>query len=105
MSRLNRLLDRWLPSGLALLLLTTGAGCPRQQADPRVTQIQQLQDKVEKQARQLAEKDAQLAAQAERIQELQGLSDERALDKLVHVASVELARLSGGYDDDRDGRD
>ncbi len=88
-----------------ILTLALTVGCQDQAADSRVTQVQQLQDKVEAQARLLVEKDAQLLATETEIQKLRQLEGDRALDRLVHVAKIELERLSGGYDDDKDGVD
>ncbi|HVP11308.1 MAG TPA: hypothetical protein VMV94_09005 [Phycisphaerae bacterium] len=90
---------------LVLSLCIVAAGCNGTKPDSRITQIQQLQDKTQEQARLLAQKDEQLAAQSKRIQELQGLTDERSLDNLVHVASIEIDRLSDGYDDEHTGVD
>jgi hypothetical protein len=92
-------------AALVLSLCLVATGCNGGGADARITQIQQLQDKSEQQARLLAQKDEQLATQAKRIQELQGLTAERAIDNLVQVANIEIDRLSGGYDDNHDGVD
>jgi hypothetical protein len=91
--------------GLCFPLFLAAAGCNPPGADPRVTQIQQLQDKNNELARSVAQKDERLSAQNQRIQELQGLSGERAIENLVHVDKIEIDRLSGGYDDNRDGVD
>lgn len=87
------------------VVVSAVAGCGPTKADPRVTQIQELEDRVEQQGRDLAAKDAQLQAQADQIQTLQGLGGDKAIDRLVHVSSIGIDQLSGGYDDDRDGRD
>ncbi len=81
------------------------SACNNEKADPRLTRIQELDDKVQKQARQLVDREEQLASAARTIQELRGLEGPRRLDRLVHVAKIEIERLSGGYDDDRDGVD
>jgi hypothetical protein len=82
-----------------------GGGCNGQSSDPRIAEVQQLEDRIEQQGRAIAQKDEQLAAQAKRIQELQNLSGERAIESLVHVDKIEIERLSGGYDDNHDGID
>lgn len=69
----------------------------------RITEIQQLRDKLEAQQRTLVAKDEEILAQSAHIQELQGLSGDRTLERLIHVNRVEFASLTGGYDDDRDG--
>ncbi|RIK64192.1 MAG: hypothetical protein DCC65_14890 [Planctomycetota bacterium] len=74
-------------------------------ADPRLTRIAELEDKVQQQAAALTRKDEEIAAQARTIQELRGFSGARSIDQFVHVSRVEIERLSGGYDDDRDGID
>ncbi len=91
---------------LGALLAAAGPGCNGQdRADARVTQIQELRDKVEQQGRAIAQKDEQLAAQGRRIQELQGLTAEQSIENLVRVDRIEIERLSGGYDEDHDGVD
>jgi len=89
--------------GLATVLASgcDGAGA----GSGRVTEIQALRDKIETQQRKLVAKDEQVQAQASLIQELQGLTGPRSLDRLVHVSRIELERLTGGYDDDHDGVD
>lgn len=74
-------------------------------ADPRITRIAELEDQIRQQNAELVARDAQLAEQAQTIQQLRGLSGDRGLDKLVTVDRIELASMSGGYDDDNDGRD
>lgn len=96
----------WTQAILAVAVVSMGLACDGPtKGDQRITQNQELRDKVEGQARLLVEKDEQLASQAKRIQELQGLSEQRRLDALVHVDKIEIERLSGGYDDDHDGVD
>lgn len=89
-----------------VLLMSTLLACNgTAQSDPRVTQMQELQDKLEQQGRLMAQKDERIAAQATRIQSLQGLTGERAIENLVHVETIQIERLSGGFDEDGDGLD
>lgn len=81
------------------------AGCRTEPADPRLTRIQELEDKVQKQARQLVDREEELSSAARTIQELRGLEGPRRLERLVHVGKIEIERLSGGYDNNRDGVD
>lgn len=74
-------------------------------ADSRVTQIQLLEDRVLEQTRQLQRKDEELSEQARIITELRGLNGDERLARLVRVDRIELERLSGGYDENRDGVD
>lgn len=90
---------------LATLLLIFGAGCNGTVADPRVTKIQQLEDRIAEQTRQLQKKDEEIAQQSRMIQELRVLNGEERLARLVRVDRIELERLSGGYDENRDGVD
>jgi hypothetical protein len=93
-------------NGLVALLTLAAVGCgPPGRPDVRMTRIQELQDKVEEQGRLLVEREQQIADQAKQIQKLEGLTEERRLDQLVHVEKIEIERLSGGYDDDHDGID
>ena len=95
--------------GLALLVRAVAplGACngPAESGPGSLTQIQQLQDKIEGVQRRLVTKDDQIQAQAHLIRELQDLTGERTLDRLVHVSRIELDRLSGGVDDDGDGVD
>ena len=70
----------------------------------RLSTIQELQDKVQAQQQQLLMKEAQLKRQAVEIRELRARPTEIPLDDLIHVEKVGIDSLSGGYDDDRDGR-
>jgi len=90
---------------VALIVCTVGAlaGCNGAAADPHIAQIQQLEDKLSEQSRLREQRDQQIAEQGRIIQDLRGLDGARRLEQLVHVARVEIERLSGGYDDDRDG--
>lgn len=90
-----------------LFVLSLGlAGClPPDSGDSRITQIQQLEDRIESQNRELIQQKSQIAEQARQIQTLQGLSETDRLARLVHVNKIRLQSLSGGYDDDRDGID
>lgn len=88
----------------ALLGSSLGSACrPAESGDPHIAQIQSLEDKSREQARQIAAKDAELENQQKVIQELRGLEGPRRLENLVRVGSIQIERLSGGYDDDGDG--
>ena len=91
---------------LTALIAAANAGCPPTASDTgQVTETQQLHDNVEAQQRLLIAKDEQIEDQSARIQELQGLTGERSIERLVHVAKIDLSSLTGGYDDNRDGVD
>lgn len=100
-------LPQWkFAMGASAVMAIGLAGClPGQGADPHITQIQELEDKVQAQDRQLVQQRGQIAEQAREIQTLQGLGDEARLARLVHVDKITLESLSGGYDDDRNGID
>jgi|GEM_PF-2019777 len=70
----------------------------------RLSTIQELQDKVQAQQQQLLMKDAQLKRQAVEIRELRARPTQIPLDDLVHLEKVDIDTLSGGYDENRDGR-
>ena len=91
--------------GVALSIIMMLSACNNDKSDPRMSRIQELDDKVQKQARQLVDREEQLASAARTIQELRGLEGPRRLDRLVRVAKIEIERLSGGYDDNQDGVD
>ena len=81
-------------------------GCqPQIGSESKVTEIQELQDQLASKRRAAEEKDYELRTQAQVIQELRGLKKEGGLEALVHVDHIELAKLSGGYDDNSDGMD
>jgi hypothetical protein len=99
-------LMRWGARGCTALLVCAAIGaCAPEKPDTRITQIQELEDKVRKQARQLVDREEQLASVGRTIQELRGLEGPQRLDRIVHVARIEIERLSGGYDDNQDGID
>ncbi len=91
-------------------VLVNGTGCDpsgpavRQDA-ARLTEIQRLQDENERLKVELAQKGDQLADLAGTIASLRGLEGERSIDKIVHVDRIDIDRLSGGYDSNRDGID
>ncbi|MFQ5410646.1 MAG: hypothetical protein ACE5EC_00045 [Phycisphaerae bacterium] len=92
-----------LPS---LTLFLGGCGMDAAMKDSaRLTKIQALEDKVAAQTRLLVQKDEQLRDQAEMIQSLQNLPRGLKLADLIHVDRIDIANLSGGYDDDGDGID
>jgi len=96
----------WHTAGvLTLIGMVWVAGCGPETPPGAVTEIQRLRDQVISLNQRLVSREEQIRDQARRIQELQNLSGERTLDRLVHVQRVEIDRLSGGYDDDRDGVD
>jgi hypothetical protein len=80
-------------------------GCIGGTPDAHIKQIQELQDKVADQGRQLAAKDGQIKSQSDTIQQLRGGGGKLDTDSLVHVGKIELEGLSGGYDDNSDGVD
>ncbi|MBX3395817.1 MAG: hypothetical protein KF841_10660 [Phycisphaerae bacterium] len=71
----------------------------------RINEIQRLNDENQRLKTELAQKNDQLAEQAATIATLRGLEGDRSLDRVVHVAGIRIDRLSGGYDDNRDGID
>ncbi len=96
----------FLPAMVLVLTLPAGFACNDQdRSNPRITQVQELQDKAAAQAREIVEKEAAILVQAARIRELQNLKGKQSIDHLVHVAKIQLAQLSGGYDDDEDSVD
>jgi len=71
----------------------------------RIGKIQRLEDENARLKLQLAQKDDQLRELGRTVQSMRGLKDDRALEKMPHADRIEIERLSGGYDDDRDGID
>lgn len=74
------------------------------ESSERVTRIQELEDKIRAQGELLSMKDARLAEQAQDLRQLRKSPSSTPIDELVHVEKIEIDRLSGGYDDNRDGR-
>jgi hypothetical protein len=105
MTRSVGLFRRGVRGGAVVALCAVFSGCQTERADSRLTRIQELEDRVQKQARRLVDQEEELSAAARTIQELRGLEGSRRLERLVHVARIEIERLSGGYDDNRDGVD
>lgn len=99
-------LSRWgARLGAGVFVCAAVGACNSHQADSHLTEIQALKDKIQRQARQLVDREEQLSSAARTIQELRNLEGPRRLDRLVHVARIDIERLSGGYDDDQDGVD
>lgn len=98
----------FLLSGLCLTAAISACGGPsaglKADAD-RIGEIQRLRDENQRLKTELAQKNDRLAEQAGAIATLRGLEGDRSLDRVVHVAGIQIDRLSGGYDDNRDGID
>lgn len=97
---------RCLVTGL-LLTSMVSAGCPSADRveSQRLTRIQELEDENARLKRDLAARDEQQRDLAATIQSLRQLGPGRTMEDIVRVARVEIERLSGGYDHDRDGID
>ena len=78
-------------------------GCNGPGPDSHITRIQQLEDRLADESRQRTQCQERLAEQAKVIQRIQGTDSAKRLDQLVHVARIEVDRLSGGFDDDHNG--
>jgi hypothetical protein len=93
---------RW--GGSALFLFACAAGCQDPNSSAGVTKSSELEDKVIQQARAISQKDDQLKAQAAVIQELRATDGSKRMDQIITVDRIDLESLSGGYDDDRNGK-
>jgi len=69
------------------------------------TRIQELSDTVATQSRQIEMQREQIDELSSRLQRVQTMSPDQKLELLPHVVKVQLASLSGGYDDNHDGID
>jgi len=87
----------------AALLPVIVWGCEQGRSDPHIAQIQSLEDRLAEQGRLLSQQNARISAQARLIEELRGLEPPQRFAQLVRVRGIELERLSGGYDENRDG--
>lgn len=92
------------------LLVAGTMGCDQPSAGVRqdarkLTELEKLQDENQRLKTELAQKSDQMAEQAKTIESLRGLEGARSLDRIVHVERVDIDRLSGGYDANRDGID
>lgn len=105
-------MGRRVASGMVLCALTLmvvgcfGGDTPEEvrESSERVTRIQELEDKIRTQGELLSMKDAQLADQAQELRGLRKTPSSAPLEELIHVERIEVDRLSGGYDDNKDGR-
>jgi len=91
-----------------ICLLSLDAGCLSPQhglGDSERTQVQQLRDTVATQSRQIEMQRSEIDDLSQRLQRVQQMSPEQKLELLPHVVRVQLASLSGGFDDNRDGID
>ena len=86
--------------------LLSSAACPGSFVDTSyVTEIEQLKEKNLAQSRLVEQRDEQIRNLSEQIRRLAELPQSRRLDVLPRVQRIELASLSGGYDDNDDGID
>ena len=86
--------------------LLYSAACPRPVVDTcYVTEIAQLKEKNLAQSRLVQQRDEQIRSLSQQIRRLTELPQPRRLDLLPRVQRIELASLSGGYDDNDDGID
>lgn len=81
------------------------AGCDPTAGGTGVSQSNDSEQKLAEANRIRAAQSDQLAEQARVIQQLRGLDASKRLELVVHVDRIEIERLSGGYDDNKDGRD
>ncbi len=88
-----------------LLLFWAPACLPPSTGPDHLARIQQLEDEKADLQRQLALKGEQVQAQTQTIDNLRKYPGDLKIDELIHVDRIEIERLSGGYDDDRDGID
>ncbi len=87
-----------------LSLLCTPA-CISTTGPDLLAKTQQLEDEKADLQRRLALKDEQIQAQTQTIDNLRKYPGDLKIPDLIHVDRIELERLSGGYDQDRDGID
>ncbi len=86
--------------------LLSSAACPGPVVDTSyVTEIEQLKEKNLAQSRLVQQRDEQIRNLSEQIRRLTELPESRRVDLLPRVQRIELASLSGGYDDNDDGID
>lgn len=95
---------RRLWGGLIAIGLCAPLSCKTAAPDNRIAESQSLEDKVIAQQQTIAQRDRQVAEQSKIIQELRTLKGDRSTDKLYRVERIDVERLSGPYDDDRDGK-
>lgn len=97
---------RFLPAILALAgLPALMGGCPPERSPTVNTEIQQLKEDSAAKSRQIVALEAQLQAQSKQIRELMALPADERLASIPHIERIELAGLSGGYDEQNDGVD
>lgn len=94
---------RRLWGGLIAVGMCTPLACKSPPPSKRITEAQSLEDKIIVQQQTITQRDRQIAEQSSLIQELRNLKDDRSVEKLYHVERIQVERLSGPYDDDRDG--
>ncbi|MBI5763306.1 MAG: hypothetical protein HZA51_07270 [Planctomycetes bacterium] len=102
-SRLSRLPGGKIAAMVCALIALTG--CDPTAGGNGVSQSNDFEQKLAEANRIRAAQSDQLAEQARVIQQLRGMDASKRLEQLVHVDRIEIERLSGGYDDDKDGRD
>ncbi|MFQ5425024.1 MAG: hypothetical protein ACE5F9_13740 [Phycisphaerae bacterium] len=104
--RLQPFSFRLVTSAIFALGAAAPGGCGGPVTDPAwKTKMSQLEERLAAQSRSLEEKDEQIRLQTKRIRDLIALPEGRRLESLPQVDRIELATLSGGADEDRDGID
>jgi hypothetical protein len=88
--------------GLSLILM---AGCAQDRRPTPLAQchktLEQTQEDNSRLTRQLATANQTIQNQSRQIEALEGFGPGR-MDELIHVQSLQLDRLTGGYDDNHD---
>lgn len=80
------------------------AGCQKPGANDTLKQLQQCQEQQQILQRQLQEAQVRNAELERDMANLRQISGER-MDHLIRAERIELGRFTGGFDDDKDGRD
>jgi hypothetical protein len=93
---------------VACLVILAGCGgdTPPEivESSERLTKIQQLEDKVRAQGEVITMKDAELQRQADELRRSRSTPGDIPVEQLVHAEKIQIDRLSGGYDENRDGQ-
>ncbi len=102
----NGRVRRLAPAILALAgLPALMGGCPPQRPPAVNTEIAELKEESAARSRQIVALESQLRTQSRQIRELMALPADQRLASIPHVVRIELAALSGGYDEQDDGID
>ncbi len=105
---MHKCANAFLPAVIVCLSMVFMSGCAQDRGPSPLaqckTQLDQAREDNSRLIKQLAQANQTIQNQSKQIDALQHFGTQRMAD-LIHVQSLQLDRLTGGYDDNHDGYD